>query len=228
MIPRLRRSITVRAVAAIALVLVGYVLLHSRFAALDAALAEHALGALGFDVSSSGSSLVVSSGPDFDVYAIVTGSCSSAAGVLGLVAVSFVLLPGRVWRRGVGGLLAAALFVAFNVTRIASIVVLGWWLATASRSVLLPTFLVLTAIAVAVVVAPHGRLLLRTAALLVGGLCAMLAYDVWHGEDYLTGMISYHALGGPMLTFGSLALGIVVLWRTIVGPETAQPGPAVR
>ena len=227
MISRLRSSISARAVAAIALVLAGYVLLHEHFAAFDAALAEHALGLLGFDVSSSGTSLVVSSGPDFDVYAIVTGSCSSAAGVLGLVAVSFVLLPGRVWRRSVGGLLAAGLFVAFNVLRIASIVVLGWWLATASRSVLLPTFLGLTAVAVGVAVAPHGRLLLRVGALLAGGLCAVLAYDVWRGEDYLAGMVSYHALGGPMLTFGSLALGIVVLWRTIVGPDEATRPAAV-
>jgi hypothetical protein len=52
----------------------------------------------------------------------------------------------------------------------------------------------------------------------------MLAFDVWQGHDYLSGMASYHALAGPMLTFGALAGGIVLLWRIIVGRR--QPPPA--
>ena len=66
---------------------------------------------------------------------------------------------------------------------------------------------------------PHRRLVLRVVAFLTGGICAVLAYDVARGYDYLDGMISYHALAGPMLTFVTLALGVVLLWRVIVGRE---------
>lgn len=216
------RSIAARAVAAIALVLGGYVLVHERFASFDAAIARVVLAGLGFDIEEGRpGSLTVSVGTDFNVYAVVTGSCSSAAGVLGILAVSVVLLPGRPWRRLLGGALAAALFVAFNVGRICSIVVLGWWLASVSGVVALATLSTLTLVGLAVVAVPHRHLLLRVAALLVSGLCGVLAYDVWTNGDYLNGMSSYHALAGPVLTFGALALGIVLLWRVIAG---ADPG----
>jgi hypothetical protein len=32
-------------------------------------------------------------------------------------------------------------------------------------------------------------------------------------------MASYHALAGPILTFGTLALGILVIWRMLVGGQ---------
>jgi hypothetical protein len=215
-----RDSISTRAIFTIGLVLGGYVLLHDRFAAFDAALARRALVALGFHVSSPRpGDLDVHAGHSFDVYAVVTGSCSSAAGVLGLLSVSFVLLPGRVWRRWLGGVAAAILFTAFNVARICSIVLLGWWLATAGRGSVFATLVTLALVGLAVVVVPHRHLLLRLVALLVGGLCAVLAYDVHKRYDYLDGMSSYHALAGPMLTFGTLALGIVVMWRVLVGRE---------
>ena len=217
---RFRWSVSARAVTTIAAVLTGYVLLHAEFARFDAALARLALGAAGFDVSSAGGGeLVVRAGTDFNVHAIVTGSCSSAAGVLGLAAVSAILLPGRLRRRGGAGALAAILFVVCNQLRICSILVLGWWLATAPKPLLLASLLAPALLALPLVVLPHRRLLLRIGAFLVGGLSAVLAYDVARGYDYLDGMVSYHALAGPMLTFVTLALGVVLLWRVIVGPE---------
>ena len=69
------------------------------------------------------------------------------------------------------------------------------------------------------VVLPHRFLALRVVAFLSFGLCTILAVDVWRGANYLDGMISYHALAGPMLTLATLALGILVLWRTILGRE---------
>ena len=222
---RLGFSVSLRAVVAVGIVLAGYVLLHERFATFDATLARVALTTLGFDVSApAAGDLVVRTDGGFNVYAIVTGSCSSAAGVLGLAAVSLVLLPGRGWRRGLGGLLAAGLFVAFNLLRISSIIVLGWWLATTSRPVLLASLLVPVALALPVVVLAHRRLLLRVGLMLGAGLCAVLAYDVWRGYDYLEGMVSYHGLAGPMLTFGTLALGIILLWRVIAGREIGVEG----
>jgi hypothetical protein len=65
----------------------------------------------------------------------------------------------------------------------------------------------------------------RVAALLAGGLFTVLAYDVWRGHDYTAGMTSYHALAGPVLTFGTLALCIVALWRMVVGPAAPAPEP---
>jgi hypothetical protein len=213
-------SISARAVATIVLLLTGYELLHQRFATFDAALARHALDLLGFQVSSPRpGDLSVHSGPSFNLYAVVTGSCSSAAGVLGLASVSIVLLPGHPWRRLVGGLIAAALFMAFNVARICSIVLVGWWLATTDRDTVFTTLATLTAVALVVAVIARGRLFLRIGALLVGGLCAVLAYDVQLGYDYLDGMASYHALAGPILTFSTLALGILIIWRALVGSE---------
>jgi hypothetical protein len=215
-----RDSISARAVATIVVVLVGYVLLCRRFAAFDAALARHALELLGFHVSQPRpGDLSVRAGETFNVYAVVTGSCSSAAGVLGLGAVSMVLLPGGPLRRVAGGIGAALLFIAFNVTRICTIVVLGWWLATTGRETAFTALAVLTALALGVAIAPHGRLFLRLGALLFAGLSAVLAFDAHEGYDYLQGMASYHALAGPMLTFGALAVGVLVIWRVLVGRE---------
>ena len=206
MIRRLARdSIAARAFAAIAFVMVAYVLLHDRFAAFDTALASHALSLLGFQV---------------------TGSCSSAAGVLGLLAVSLLLLPGPWHRRWAGGLAAAALFMAFNVARICSIVLLGWWMSSAGRELVMGALLGLAAVALVVVIVPHRHLILRLVALLCGGLCAVLAYDVHNGNDYLQGMASYHALAGPILTFSTLAVGVLVIWRTLVGRDERGSGPA--
>jgi hypothetical protein len=219
-------SIATRAVAAIGFVLAGYVLLHGRFAAFDAGLAGHALGLLGFHVSSAGAGdLTVSAGRQFNVYAVVTGSCSSAAGVLGLLAVSLLLLPGPWARRWAGGLAAAALFMAFNVARICSIVLLGWWMASAGRGLVLGTLLGAAAVCTVAVIVPHRHLILRLVALLCGGLCLVLAYDVHNGNDYLEGMASYHALAGPILTVSTLALGILVIWRALAGPD--RPGDHV-
>jgi hypothetical protein len=213
-------SISARAVATIALLLAGYLLLYQRFAAFDAALARHALDLLGFRVSSPRpGDLSVHAGRSFNLYAVVTGSCSSAAGVLGLASVSIVLLPGRPWRRLVGGLAAATLFIVFNVARICSIVLVGWWLATTSRDTVFTTLATLAVVGLVVALIARGRLFLRIGALLAGGLCAVLAYDVQRGYDYLDGMASYHALAGPILTFGTLALGILIIWRVLVGAE---------
>jgi hypothetical protein len=153
------------------------------------------------------------------VTAIVTGSCSSAAGVPGLLAVTLVLLPGNPVRRGIGGVTAAALFVLCNQLRILSIVLVGWWLATASQSHVLMTLTALALVALIGVVLPHRFLAFRVAAFAVSGLCAILAFDVWRRSDYLDGMIGYHALAGPLLTLVTLALGILVLWRAIVGRD---------
>jgi hypothetical protein len=214
-------STALRAAATVALVLVGYALTHQWFARFDAAVAAHSLRALGFHVSSVGASgLGVHAGRQFNVTAIVTGSCSSAAGVLGLLAVTLVLLPGNLARRGIGGVVAAALFVVCNQLRIVSIVLVGWWLATASKPHAFGTLLALALVALLVVVVlPYRLLAVRVAAFVVCGLSAILAYDVWRGSNYLDGMISYHALAGPALTLATLALGILVLWRAILGRE---------
>lgn len=213
-------SLTLRAVLALGLVVAGYVVLHARFASFDAAVARAVLDALGFATSSAGpGTLRVQAGTQFDVYAIVTGACSSAAGALGITMVALVLLPGRVWRRVVGGGLAVVAFATFNLVRICSIVLFGWWLATADRDLLLATLGVPAVVCLAVVVLPHRGILTRVAALLAGGLFAVLVYDVWRGYDYSVGMVSYHALAGPVLTFGSLALTIVFLWRVASGPD---------
>jgi hypothetical protein len=214
-------SISVRVVAAITAVLVGYLVLSPHFAAFDAAVAAHGLGLLGFRVENPGAGdMSVQAGHSFQMYAVVTGSCSSAAGVLGLGAVSLLLLPGSLWRRLGGGMLAAVLFVLFNVARICSIVLLGWWMASTSPATVFNTLAVVGGVALAVAIAPHGRLFLRIGALLAAGLCAVLAYDVHAGYDYLDGMASYHALAGPVLTFGALSIGVLVIWWVLVGrPE---------
>jgi hypothetical protein len=214
-------STALRAAATVSAVLVGYAYTHQWFARFDAATATHSLRVLGFHVTSVGASgLAVHAGRQFNVTAIVTGSCSSAAGVLGLLAVTVLLLPGNTLRRAVGGIAAAVLFVVCNQLRIVSIVLVGWWLATASRPHVLATLTALALVALlGVVRLPQRFLALRVAAFAFSGLCAILAFDVWRGSDYLDGMISYHALAGPMLTLGTLALGILVLWRSILGRE---------
>lgn len=220
---RLRTSTTARAIATVGAVLLGYVYAHQWFARFDAAIARFVLATLGFHVRAVGvSGLEVHAGARFDLTAIVTGSCSSAAGVLGLGAVTFVLLPGSPLRRGLGGLAAAALFVVCNQARIVSIVLVGWWFATAPRSHVLWTLLALALAASAGIVLPHGRLLLRVGCTVFAGLCAVLVYDASRGSDYLHAMISYHALAGPVLTFTSLALGVLVLFRAIVGRDEAR------
>ena len=217
---RRRSSMTVRALATVALVLLGYAYTHQWFARFDAAIASRSLRLLGFHVAHVGASgLSVRAGTQFDVTAVVTGSCSSAAGVLGLLAVTLVLLPGNPLRRGLGGLAAAVLFVVCNQLRIVSIVLVGWWLATASHQHVLVTLTALALAALPGVVLPHRFMAVRVAAFLFSGLCAILAYGAARGSDYLDGMISYHALAGPMLTFATLALGILVLWRAIVGRD---------
>jgi hypothetical protein len=213
-------STGLRAAAAVALVLVAYSYTHQWFARFDAAIATHSLRALGFRVTSVGASgLDVHAGPQFDVTAVVTGSCSSAAGVLGLLAVTMVLLPGNPVRRAIGGVAAAVLFVACNQLRIVSIVLVGWWFSTAPHGQVLAILFGLTLVGLLGVVLPHRFIALRIAAFLFGGLCAILAFDVWRGSNYLDEMVSYHALAGPMLTLVTLALGILVLWRAILGRD---------
>ena len=80
----LRRSLSLRAVVALGVVFVGYVVLHARFAAFDSAVVGDLLAAAGFDVSRpEPGRLLVGAGETYDVYAVVTGACSSAAGALG-------------------------------------------------------------------------------------------------------------------------------------------------
>ena len=213
-------SIGVRSVLALGFVFFGYVALHERFAAFDAAALRLGLEVLGFETTSvSATNLTVEAGRDFDVYAIVTGACSSAAGVLGIAAVTVFLLPGAAWRRLLGGGVAASAFVAFNVARIASIILLGWWLAVAGTVVGVISLLAPLLVCAAVVVRRRSGMLVRVSAVLVGGLFLVLLYDVARGLDYSAGMISYHALAGPVLTFGTLAVSLIVLWRMIVGAE---------
>jgi hypothetical protein len=219
-------SLGLRAVGALAVVFCGYIAFHTRFAQLDADAARLALGAMGFGTSTAGAgTLEVHTASGFDVYAIVTGACSSASGVLGIVAVALVLLPGRIWRRVLGGALASVAFVCFNIVRIVSIVLLGWWLETADRGLLLVTLLAPAAGCAVLLVLPRRGIVTRVAALLAGGLFAVLTYDVWRGYDYSSGMTSYHALAGPVLTFGTLALCIVGLWRIVVGALETAPEP---
>jgi hypothetical protein len=213
-------STALRAAATVALVLVGYAYTHQWFARFDAAIATHSLRALGFHVTSVGASgLAVHAGGQFNVTAIVTGSCSSAAGVLGLLAVTLVLLPGNSLRRAIGGVVAAGLFVACNQLRIVSIVLVGWWLASSSRPHVLATLTALALVALLGVVLPHRFLALRAVAFVCFGLSAILALGVWRGSNYLDEMISYHALAGPMLTLATLGMGILVLWRAILGRD---------
>ena len=217
---RVGGTTALRAAATVALVLLAYAYTHQWFARFDAAIAAHSLRTLGFHVTPVGASgLAVQAGRHFDVTAIVTGSCSSAAGVLGLLAVTLVLLPGNPVRRAIGGVAAALLFVVCNQLRIVSIVLVGWWLATQPKGQVLATLTALVLVGLLAVVLPHRFLALRVAAFLFAGLCAILAFDVWRGSDYLDGMISYHALAGPLLTLTTLALGILVLWRAILGRE---------
>jgi len=223
---RLAASMTVRALLAVGFVVAGYVALHAHFASLDAAVVRAVLSTLGFATSSSGpGTLRVQAGTQFDIYAIVTGACSSAAGALGIASVALVLLPGRVWRRVVGGGAAVVAFAAFNIARICSIVLFGWWLATQTRPVLLVSLGVPGLALIAIAVLPHRGILTRVAALLAGGFFAVLAYDVWHGYDYSVGMVSYHALAGPVVTFGTLAVTIVFLWRMVAGPDEPARAP---
>ena len=221
-------SVTLRAVLALGVVVAGYTALHEHFASFDAAVARTVLGGLGFETSSAGpGTLTVRAGDQFGVYAIVTGACSSAAGALGIAAVSLVLLPGRLWRRIGGGALAGVVFVGFNVARICSIVLVGWWLATASRPALLVTLFVPALACVWVVLLPRRKILTRVAALLAAGLFGVLLFDVSSGYDYSIGMVTYHALAGPVLTFGTLAAAILLLWRVIVGPDVTSRRPSL-
>jgi hypothetical protein len=220
-------SLSVRVVAALALVFGGYIVLHTHFAAFDTAVARVALDLLGLETSSSGPTILTArAGTDFNVYAIVTGACSSAAGVLGIGAVSLILLPGQPWRRVVGGLVAATVYVVVNILRICSIVLVGWWLAAASRPVALGTLLGLLVASALVVVLPHGRPLARMAGLLLCGIVAVLIYDVARGYDYSAGMVTFHALAGPALAMGTLAGAILLVWRAVAG--SSHRGPAYR
>ena len=218
------KSIAVRSVLALGLVFLGYMALHERFAAFDAAVLRFGLDLLGFETTSVGAgNLTVEAGGEFSIYAIVTGACSSAAGVLGIAAVTVFLLPGAAWRRLLGGSVAALAFVAFNIARISSIILLGWWLAVAGTALSIVSLLVPALVCAALVVHRRSGMMVRVTAFLAGGLFVLLLYDVARGLDYSAGMISYHALAGPVLTFGALAVSIMFLWRAIVGPVPAAP-----
>lgn len=218
------KSIAVRSMLALGLVFLGYVALHERFAAFDAAVLRFGLDLLGFETTSVGAgNLTVEAGGEFSIYAIVTGACSSAAGVLGIAAVTVFLLPGAAWRRLLGGSVAALAFVAFNIVRIASIILLGWWLAVAGTALSIVSLLVPALVCAVFVVHRRSGMMVRVTAFIAGGLFVLLLYDVARGLDYSAGMISYHALAGPVLTFGALAVSIMFLWRAIVGPVPAAP-----
>jgi hypothetical protein len=212
-------SMPVRAALTLGIVFFGYVVLHGWFAAFDAWIARHALDALGFETATSGpGTLTVSAGRDFDVYAIVTGSCSSAAGALGIAAVSLVLLPGDLRRRVLGCGIGVLTFVAFNVARICSIIVLGWWLAVGSRPAVIASLLVAGCGCLVAAALPRLGLFARLGALLVTGIFAALLYDVFRHYDYSQAMVSYHALAGPAITFGGMAVAITLMWRLCCGP----------
>jgi hypothetical protein len=212
-------SFTVRALLTLAVVFAGYVLLHEHFAAIDAALAQAALELLGFQTGSPApATLLVSAGETFNVYAVVTGSCSSTAGALGIAAVSLVLLPGKTARRTAGGLLGISIFVALNIARICSIVVLGWWLAVVDGPLLVLSLVAPLLACAVVLLAPRAGILARVVGGLGTVLFAVLLYGVARGHDYSAGMVSYHALIGPALTFSSLAVAIVLVWQLGAGP----------
>lgn len=224
----LGRSLTVRALVALASLFVLDLLLHERFASVDAALARAVLGAVGLEVSGPGPALAVGAGPRFDVYAVVTGSCSSAAGALAIVAIAFVLLPGRPWRRVAGALLGAAAFVALNLARICSIILLGWWLSSTDRPYVLAALGALAAVCTALALSSRLGVLGRVAALLAAGLVAAVASSVASGDNAVASMGAYHALAGPALTFGSLAAALLVLWRLVAErrPRSAPAAPS--
>ena len=112
--------------------------------------------------------------------------------------------------------------VATVVVVLTGYVLLGWWLSRTDPDTVfavLATLAVLAATVLLPLPALRGRLFLRLGVLLFGGLCAVLAYDARKGFDYLEGMASYHALSGPVLTFTTLAIGILVMWRILVGGD---------
>lgn len=214
----LRSSLSARAVIAIVLVFAGYTFLHTHFASFDARLVGAILGLIGFHVETSEPGrLIVTEGNRFDIYAIVTGTCSSAAGALGIAAAGLILLPGSYARRAIGSALGIVLFVALNVARIVMIVGIGWVFATVDRAVLLPVFVggAVAMLGWAIVTArsPVTRMVFA----LVAVVLAALAYDAWQGYDYGAALGTYHALAGPMLTFASLSIALLVLWRVLVG-----------
>lgn len=218
----LRGSLSVRAVLALAVVFAGYVLASTHFAAFDSAIVGDVLGALGFDVSRpEPGRLLVQSGETYDVYAVVTGACSSAAGALGIGAAALILLPGAFHRRLIGAILAIALYVALNVLRIVGILSLGWIFATLPREVLLGGLVTCVVACLTGAVRLARSLVMRAALLLAAVVLAVLAFDVWRGYDYSVAIASYHALAGPLLTFGSLALALLLLWRVVVGRRVA-------
>jgi hypothetical protein len=217
----MRGSLSLRAVLTIGIVLAGYLFLHAQFARLDSAFVGGLLSAVGFDVSHpERARLLVSAGDTYDVYAVVTGACSSAAGALGLAAAALVLLPGPLGRRALGAALAVALFVALNVLRIFGILTFGWVFAT------VPSELLLIGLSAAILVCVlfawrlHGSLVIRASLVLGGVVLGVLWYDVLRGYHYSIVIGTYHALAGPLLTFSSLALSLLVLWRVIVGPRS--------
>jgi len=215
------RSLSVRAVLTIAVVFGGYLLLDHSFAAFDAWITGALLELLGMDVSrGEPGRLFVQAGDTFDVYAMVTGSCSSAAGALGIAAVALLLLPGPPLRRILGAGLGVALFVTLNLLRITSILGLGWWFATAAREVLLPVLVLGLAVCIVVATVLARSLAVRGVAAAGAFVMGVLVYEVARDEDYTHTMSAYHALVGPLATFASLALALIVLWRTIVGPRT--------
>lgn len=215
----IRGSLSARAVGALAAVFAGYVLLHERFAAFDARLVGAILRGVGFNVEQpQPGRLLVSAGPTFDVYAVVTGTCSSAAGALGIAAAALVLLPGPLRRRAAGAGLAIALFVALNVLRIVGILGVGWVFATVEGDVLLPLLAGACAGALAGALRLARSPVSRMCLLLGSVVLAVLAYDAAQGYDYGVSLGTYHALAGPLMTFASLALALLVLWRTLVGP----------
>jgi hypothetical protein len=224
--PRLP-SLTLRAILTIGFVLVGYILLSDHFAAFDAWIAGSVLDVLGFDVSSpEPGRLTVEAGSTFDVYAIVTGACSSAAGVLGIAAVSLCLLPGSRRRRLAGCLLAAALFVACNIARICSILLLGTYVAEVPTWMSLTTFAVPAVVCAALVLGPRTGAALRASAALAGAMLGIFAWRVGAGGDYTHTMVAYHALAGPLLTFIALAGALLLLWRVLVGAESTRAASA--
>jgi hypothetical protein len=213
-----RSSLSVRAVIALAGVFAGYIVLRDRFAAFDTAVAARVLDLIGFSVEQPESGrMVVQAGQTFDVYAIVTGTCSSAAGALGIAAAALILLPGPLGRRLLGAALAIVLFVALNILRIVAILGVGWVFATFSRETLIPVLVFATIVTALGSLIAARSLVVRMSLVLGSVVLAALVYDAVRGYHYSEALGTYHALAGPLLTFSSLAVALLLLWRVLVG-----------
>ena len=74
----------------------------------------------------------------------------------------------------------------------------------------------------------HRSIVVRAGLVLASVVQGVLAYDVARGYDYSVVIATYHALAGPLLTFTSLALALLLLWRVIVAVPLRRRPPRPR